>query len=66
MASLSYANHTPWASPRELSEDEMYARLKLLMDQVEDPGRCILNAHVPPYDSGLDRAIELDASSGRC
>ncbi len=61
MASLSYANHTPWASPRELSEDDMYARLKLLMDEVEDPGRCILNAHVPPYDSGLDRAVELDS-----
>jgi Icc-related predicted phosphoesterase len=30
------------------------------METVEEPARCILNAHVPPFDSGLDRATELD------
>jgi len=60
MVSLSYANPTPWDSPRELPEDELYRRLAALMDQVEEPSLCVLNAHVPPYDSGLDRATELD------
>jgi Icc-related predicted phosphoesterase len=61
LVSCSYANVTPWASPRELPEDELYAKLRDLMETVEQPGSCILNAHVPPFDSGLDRAAELDA-----
>lgn len=60
MVSLSYANHTPWNSPRELPEDELYLRLNALMSQAGDPHNVILNAHVPPFDSGLDRAVELD------
>ncbi len=29
------------------------------MSQVSDPSRCILAAHVPPYESGLDDAPKL-------
>jgi Icc-related predicted phosphoesterase len=61
MISFSYANPTPWDSPRELDEDELYRRLKALADQLEAPRRAIFNLHVPPYDSGLDTATELDA-----
>lgn len=60
MISLSYANPTPWDSPRELDEDALYDRFKRLADQLEDPSRSIFNLHVPPYDSGLDTAIEID------
>lgn len=60
MISLSYANPTPWHSPRELDEDALYARIKRLADQVEDPSSSIFNLHVPPYDSGLDRAREIN------
>ena len=59
MISCSYANPTPWNSPRELDEDALYARIKALADQLEDPRRAIFNLHVPPYDSGLDTATEL-------
>jgi Icc-related predicted phosphoesterase len=59
MISLSYANPTPWASPRELEEDALYARLRALTDQLERPATSIFNLHVPPYDSGLDRAPKL-------
>jgi Icc-related predicted phosphoesterase len=59
MLSCSYANPTPWDSPRELDEDALYARIKTLADQIEDPARAIFNLHVPPYDSGLDRAREI-------
>lgn len=60
MISCSYANRTPWDSPRELDEDDLYARIKRLADQLEDPASAIFNLHVPPYDSGLDRARKLN------
>ena len=59
MISLSYANPTPWKSPRELEEPVLYARLRALADQLEEPETAIFNLHVPPYDSELDRAIEI-------
>ena len=61
MLSLGYSNRTPWDSPRELDEDELYRRIEALAGQVEDLSRCIFNLHVPPYDSGLDTAAELDS-----
>jgi Icc-related predicted phosphoesterase len=60
MLSLGFSNRTPWNSPRELDEDELYRRIAALAEQVEDVSRCIFNLHVPPYDSGLDTAAELD------
>ena len=60
MISCSYSNTTPWHSPRELDEDALYARLKLLADQLTNPSSAIFMVHVPPYDSGLDRAVEIN------
>jgi Icc-related predicted phosphoesterase len=60
MLSCSYANPTPWNSPRELPEDDLYERVKLLAEQLEEPQRAIFNLHVPPYGSGLDTATQLD------
>jgi uncharacterized protein len=54
MISSSFANPTPWNSPRELDEEALFERLKKLADQLEDPSRSIFNLHVPPYDSRLD------------
>jgi Icc-related predicted phosphoesterase len=59
MLSSSYANLTPWDSPRELDEDALYNRLKKLADQLEEPKRSIFNLHVPPYDSRLDQGPDL-------
>jgi uncharacterized protein len=59
MLSCSYANPTPWDSPRELPENELYTYLEKLADQLETPERSIFNIHVPPYDTGLDRAAEV-------
>ncbi|MDX6552688.1 MAG: uncharacterized protein QOH74_1176, partial [Gaiellales bacterium] len=58
---LGYSNPTPWNSYRELPEEELARRLDALFEQVEDPSRAILNAHVPPYGSGLDDAPVLDS-----
>lgn len=59
MASFGYSNRTPWHTPRELDEEEIYTRLKRLVDQLEEPERAILNIHVPPYESSLDTAFEV-------
>ena len=55
-----WSNHTPWQTPREETEDELYARLDALARQVLDPRRAVFMIHVPPYDSGLDTAPILD------
>lgn len=60
MVSFGYSNQTPWKTPRELGEDEIYERLKRLVDQLETPRRAIFNIHVPPYESSLDTAFEVD------
>ncbi len=60
LVSFGYSNRTPWHTPRELDESDIYTRLKRLVDQLEDPSRAILNVHVPPYESSLDTAYEVD------
>lgn len=60
MVSCGYSNRTPWNSPRELDEDELYRQVRGLADQLRSPATAIFNLHVPPYDSGLDTAMELD------
>jgi Icc-related predicted phosphoesterase len=60
MVSLGYSNRTPWKTPRELDEDEIYARLRRLVEQLERPERAVLNIHVPPWESSLDTAFEVD------
>ena len=60
LLACGWSNHTPWQTPREESEDELYARLDALAKQVEDPRRAVFMIHVPPHDSGLDTAPLLD------
>lgn len=58
--SFGYSNPTPWNSPRELGEDELLKRLEAVAQKLE-PGRpTLFNVHVPPYNSGLDLAPEID------
>lgn len=64
MISFGYSNRTPWDSPRELDEDELYERIDRLASQLDDPARSVFNLHVPPYDSTLDTAAELDEDFG--
>ena len=61
LASLGFSNPTPWHTNRELTEDEMAARLASIVETA-DPSRTLFNIHVPPYDSGLDSAPRLDAN----
>src|ERR1700741_1295174 len=60
LLSSGWSNHTPWQTPREESEDDLYARLDALAQQVRDPRKAVFMIHVPPHDSGLDTAPLLD------
>jgi Icc-related predicted phosphoesterase len=60
LLSLSYANRTPWNSPRELDEPELLALIDELGEKLRDPEHAVFNLHVPPYGSGLDEAPRLD------
>lgn len=59
MLSLGWANPTPWDTPRETTEEDLYGKIEVLAEQVEDMNRAIFNIHVPPYGTGLDDAPEL-------
>lgn len=57
--SLGYSTPTPWDSPREITEDQMRAKLKVLAGQL-DPGQpVIFNLHNPPFGTSTDRAFKL-------
>lgn len=60
LLAYGWSNNTPWNTPREVSEEELYERLDGLAKQVRDPRRAVFMIHVPPYDSGLDTAPLLD------
>jgi Icc-related predicted phosphoesterase len=62
MINLGWSNHTPWKTPRECGESELAAKLDPLINQLDEPSRCIFNVHVPPYDSTLDIAPKLDTN----
>jgi Icc-related predicted phosphoesterase len=59
--SYGWSNVTPWKSPRELSEDELEARIEVITGDLE-PGRpTIFNLHVPPYGTRIDDAPQIRA-----
>jgi Icc-related predicted phosphoesterase len=60
MISSGASNFTPWKTPGEYSEEELEQMFEKMLSQVKYPSDCILNLHVPPYDSGLDVAPKLD------
>jgi Icc-related predicted phosphoesterase len=62
MISCGWSNPTPWHTPRECSEEELGKRIDALMARVQRPKSLVMNLHVPPYQSGLDDAPELDAT----
>lgn len=60
MITSGFANHTPWNSPRETSEEELEVRFGKMISKVTRMDNCIFNLHVPPHDTTLDLAPELD------
>lgn len=60
MISSGASNHTPWETENEYSEEELESMLESMIAKVKNRDNCILNLHVPPYDSGLDVAPQLN------
>jgi Icc-related predicted phosphoesterase len=60
MLSLGYSNITPWRCPRDISEEEIEEKITKLMGSIDRGSQLIYCIHVPPYDSGIDSAPELD------
>ena len=57
--SLGYSTPTPWDSPREITEEEMRAKLAELIPRLEPGKPTIFNLHNPPHDTETDRAYKL-------
>jgi uncharacterized protein len=62
MISSGYSNRTPWNSPRELAEDQLWDVISGMAGKLSVPERAVFNFHVPPYDVGLDTAAMLDST----
>jgi Icc-related predicted phosphoesterase len=62
LLSIGFSSPTPWATPREMPEEEFLDRISDLLKGARDPRQTVIMAHVPPYDSGLDTAPLLSPS----
>jgi uncharacterized protein len=60
MASRGESTPTPWHTPRELPEEALAACVREAVDQLPETGVRIWNLHMPPHDTGIDRAPRLD------
>jgi len=60
MVSTGWTNPTPWDTPREEPDEQLEQRLERAIEKMNRVERGVFNFHVPPYDSQLDSAPELD------
>jgi len=59
VASLGYSTPTPWDSPREITEEEMAAKLGAMAARLDPAQPVIFNLHNPPFGTATDRAYKL-------
>lgn len=59
---FGYSTPTPWNTPREVSEEELRARVERLIGEVDQQGlgRLVLVIHDPPHNTLIDLAYQLD------
>lgn len=60
MINVGAANQTPWNCPRDKTEEELEQMIEKVAMQLKNPSQAIFNLHVPPHDTNLDIAPELD------
>ena len=62
MASVGFANRTPWNCVRDVEEEDLESRIDASVAAWEPAGdeHLVLNLHPPPYDTPIDQAPLLD------
>jgi len=60
MITSGWSNRTPWNTYREEGETQLAYRYEAMTSRLRNPRSSIFNIHVPPYNSNLDEAPELD------
>ena len=60
MLGIGNSNLTPWKCPRDITEDQLSAKIESLASSIKNTSRSIFNIHVPPHSTGLDTAFLLD------
>ncbi|MER3601331.1 MAG: metallophosphoesterase [Nitrososphaerota archaeon] len=57
---LGYSNITPWKCYRDVPEELIERKIEQLMGEVAEGEGLLYAIHVPPFNSGIDAAPELD------
>jgi Icc-related predicted phosphoesterase len=57
---MAHSNPTPWATPRELPDDDLATVAEGLVKQLERPNQAVIMFHAPPFGISLDEAPRLD------
>jgi uncharacterized protein len=60
MITSGWSNRTPWNTYREEDEPQLAVRYEAMISLLKNPRNAVFNIHVPPYNSNLDEAPELD------
>jgi uncharacterized protein len=60
-AGLGWSTPTPWHTHREFPDERIGEALTRTLAGAHSEPPLILNVHVPPYGSGLDTCVRLDA-----
>jgi Icc-related predicted phosphoesterase len=60
MLTTGYSNQTPWNTERELTEEQLRARIDGMARDVRDMANLVAVLHPPPHHSGIDDAPLLD------
>lgn len=62
MASRGESTPTPWHTPREVPDPDLGVLVRDAVKDLPSGGTTIWNLHMPPHDTGVDRAPRLDDS----
>ncbi|HET7704253.1 MAG TPA: hypothetical protein VFK35_12710 [Candidatus Limnocylindrales bacterium] len=60
MASRGESTPTPWNTPREVPDADLGDLVRAVTDDLPSGATAIWNLHMPPLDTGVDRAPRLD------
>ena len=61
MITTGFSNPTPWETPRELPEDELYERIVAMAAEAHSAECLLAVLHPPPIDTKLDQAPAIDS-----